>query len=134
MGFWGAIKKIGSVALGIEHVAVPIIEIAEPQLTPILTKIDGWINRTQAAVLSVESTVTQAKAGGLKQDAVIADFENGLQTAQAALAVTGKTIQYDVEGYKKVIADFVAAYNDAAAFKATWKIIDLPQTTAPPAA
>ncbi len=131
MSFWSVLKKIGSVATGIEHVAVPIISIAEPQLAPWLAKLDGWINRTQAAVLSVEHTVTDAKSGGLKQASVIADFQNGLESAQAALAIAGKTIQYDVELYKKVVDDFVAAYNDAAAFKAGWKIVDLPQ--APPA-
>ena len=126
MSFWGAIKKIGSVLAGVEHVALPIVEVVEPQLTPWLTKIDGWINRTQAAVISVENTVTQAKAGGLKEASVVADFQNGLESAQAALAIEGKTIQYDLALYKKVIADFVAAYNDAAAFKAGWKIVDLP--------
>ena len=126
MSFLGILKKIGTVALGIEHVAVPIVSIAEPQLAPWLAKLDNWVNRTQAAVLSVEHTVTEAKAGGLKQASVIADFENGLESAQAALAVTGKTIQYDVEMYKQVINDFVAAYNHAAQFKASWKIVDLP--------
>lgn len=130
MSFWGGIKKVFGVIAGVEHVAVQIVDIAEPQLAPWLNKIDGWLNRTQAAVLSVENTVTQAKAGGIKEASVVADFENGLESAQAALAITGKTIQYDLAQYKQVIADFVAAFNDAAAFKATWKIVDLPK---PPA-
>ena len=126
MSFLSVLKKIGSVALGIEHVAVPIVSLADPALAPFLTKLDGWLSRTQTAVQQAEVTFTDAKAGGLKQDAVIKDFENGLATAQDALAVTGKTIQYDVAQYQKVIQDFVTAYNDAAAFKATWKIVDLP--------
>lgn len=131
MSFLSVIKKIGSVALGIEHVAVPIFAAADPALAPILTKLDGWLNRTQTAIQSAEATYTQAKAGGLKSAAVVQDFENGLQTAQDALAVTGKTIQYDAAEYQKVIDSFVAAYNAAAAFKTTWKIVDLPQTPVP---
>jgi hypothetical protein len=130
MSFWSGIgnafKKVGTVVIGVEHVAVPIIEIAEPQLKPLLDKVDGWINRTQAAVLSLEATVTQAKAGGIKEASVVADFENGLSTAQAALAIEGKTIQYDTELYKKVVADFVAAYNDAKLFRDGWKVVDIP--------
>jgi hypothetical protein len=126
MSFLSVLKKIGTVALGIEHVAVPIVALADPALAPFLTKLDGWLSRTQTAVQQAEVTFTDAKAGGLKQDAVIQDFENGLQTAQDALAVMGKTIQYDKAQYEKVIADFVTAYSDAAAFKASWKVVDLP--------
>jgi hypothetical protein len=127
VSFLSVLKKIGTVALGIEHVAVPIVALADPALAPFLTKLDGWLSRTQTAVQQAEVTFTDAKAGGLKQDAVIKDFENGLAMAQDALAVTGKTIQYDSAMYQKVIADFVTAYSDAAAFKASWKIVDLPQ-------
>ena len=132
MSFLSVLKKIGSVALGIEHIAVPIISAADPAVAPFLAKLDGWLSRTQTAVQSAELTFTDAKAGGLKQAAVIQDFENGLQTAQDALAVMGKTIQYDKAQYEKVIADFVTAYSDAAAFKASWKVVDLPQTPPPP--
>jgi hypothetical protein len=125
MSFLSVLKKIGSVALGIEHVAAPIVALADPALAPFITKLDGWLSRTQTAVQQAEVTFTDAKAGGLKQAAVIQDFENGLVMAQDALAVTGKTIQYDAALYQKVIQDFVTAYNDAAAFKATWKIADL---------
>ncbi len=133
MSFLSVLKKIGSVALGIEHVAVPIISVADPAVAPFLAKLDGWLSRTQTAVQSAELTFTDAKAGGLKQDAVIKDFEDGLTTAQDALAVMNKTIQYDKAAYEKVIADFVTAYTDAAAFKASWKIVDLvPQPPANP--
>src|ERR1700729_3197853 len=107
MSFLSVLKKIGTVALGIEHVAVPIISSVDPALAPILTKLDGWITRTQTAVQSAEVTYTEAKAGGLKSNAVLQDFENGIQTAQDALAVAGKTIQYDAAQYQKVISDFV---------------------------
>lgn len=126
MSFLSVLKKIGTVALGIEHVAIPIISAADPALAPVLARLDDWLSRTQTAIQSAEVTFTDAKAGGLKQDAVIKDFENGLMTAQDALAVMGKTIQYDKAQYEKVIADFVTAYSDAAAFKASWKIVDLP--------
>lgn len=126
MSFLGVLKKIGSVAIGIEHVAVPLISVADPVLAPWLARLDGWLTRTQAAVLSVEHTVTEAKAGGLKQASVVADFENGLESAQTALAITGKKIEYDMDKYKAVVDGFVAAYNAAAEFKKTWKIVDLP--------
>lgn len=126
MSFLSVLKRIGSVALGIEHVAVPMLSALEPGLAPVLTKLDGWLSRTQAAVQSAEVMFTEAKSGGLKSAAVVEDFKNGLQTAQDALAVAGKTIQYDQALYEKVIADFATAYTDAAAFKAGWKIVDLP--------
>jgi len=126
MSFSSVFKKIGSIALGIEHVAVPLLATADPALAPVLNTIDGWVTRTFAAVASAEQTVTAAKSGGLKSAAVQQDFVNGLQTAQAAMAVVGKTIQYDPTVYQQVIDDFAKAYNDAAAFKATWKIVDLP--------
>lgn len=128
MNFFDVLKKIGKGALVAERIAVPILDTVEPQWAPVINKVDGWLNRTQAAVISAESTITAAKSGGLKQAAVIQDFQNGLDSAQAALAIVGKTIQYDVEQYKKVVNDFAAAYNDAAAFKSTWKIVDLPKT------
>ena len=126
MSFLSVLKKIGSVALGIEHVAVPIVEGADPALIPVLSRIDTWINRTQSAIASAESTYTAAKSGGLKSAAVQQDFINGIDTAQQALAVIGKKMQYDPAQYQKVIDAFTAAYNQAAAFKAGWKIIDLP--------
>ncbi len=125
MSFLSVIKKIGNVALGIEHVAVPIAEGLDPALTPVLTKIDGWLNRTQVAIQSAEATFTAAKSGGMKAAAVEQDFVNGIQTAQDALAVVGKTLQYDSAAYQRVVADFVTAYNEAAAFKTTIKIVDL---------
>lgn len=131
MSFLSVLKKIGTVALGIEKVAVPVLSVADPALAPFLTRLDGWLSRTQTAVQQAEVTITDAKSGGLKQAAVIQDFENSLQTAQDALAVTGKTIQYDAALYQKVIADFVTAYNDAALFKATWKIAELPPPATP---
>jgi len=135
MSFWGKVwhgfQKAETVAIGVEHIAVPLIEVAEPQLKPLLDGVDGWLNRTQAGILSLEKTVTEAKAGGLREASLVADFQNGLETAQAALALTGKTIQYDLDIYKKVIADGVAFYNDGAAFKATWKIVDLPADPTP---
>lgn len=127
MSFLSVVKRIGSVALGIERVVIPVLATADPMLAPVLSQIDGWVTRTFTAVASAENTVTAAKAGGLKSAAVQQDFVNGLETAQAALAVAGKTIQYDPALYQKVINDFAAAYNDAAAFKAGWKIIDLPK-------
>ena len=130
MSFLSVLKKVGTVFLGVEHVAVPLLSIADPALAPVLTQVDGWVTRTFSAVASAEATITTAQSGGLKSAAVQQDFLNGLATAQTALAVAGKTIQYDPALYQKVINDFTAAYNDAAAFKAGWKIVDLPKAAA----
>ena len=99
MSFLYVLKKIGSVALGIEHVAVPIISAADPALAPILAKVDNWVSRTQTAVQSAEATYTAAKSGGMKSEAVLQDFQNGLQPAQDAMAIMGKTIEYDPAPY-----------------------------------
>lgn len=128
MSFLDVLKKIGGVAANIEHVVVPILETVQPQWAPILNRVDDWVTRTSVAVVSAEHTVTDAKAGGLKQEAMIQDFINGMQTAQSALAIVGKAIQYDVEQYKAVVDAFAAAYNAAATFKQSWKIVDLPKT------
>lgn len=133
MSFLSTLKRIAGIGAQIEHIAVPILSIADPALIPVLSQIDGWVTRTNAAVVSAEHTITDAKSGGLKQAAVIQDFQDGIETAQSALAVVGKTMQYNVDEYKKVIDSFTAAYNAAAAFKQTWKIVDLPQAGAPTA-
>lgn len=126
MNFFQVLKKVGTVLLGIEKVAVPIISAADPALAPILSKLDNWIGRTVNAVVTIEGSVTQAKAGGLKQAAVLQDFQLGIADAQSALAIVGKTIKYDEALYKKVIDDFALAFNDATVFKGTWQIVDLP--------
>ncbi len=126
MSFLSVLKKIGSVALGVEHVAIPLLEAADPALAPALVIADGWFTRTFKAVASAETLITAAKSGGLKQAAVVQDFELGFQATQDALAVASKTMQYDINQYKAVSDAFTAAYNAAAAFKATWKIVDLP--------
>jgi hypothetical protein len=133
MNFFSVLKKIGQVALGIEHVAVPLVEIADPTTIPALSRLDNWVNRISAGVVTVEAQVAQAKAGGLKSASVVADVQNGLADLNSGLALVGKTVQYDPAELQKVVDAFAAAYNQAATFKQGWKIVDLPPAP-PPAA
>lgn len=126
VNFFSILKKAGSMVLGIEHVAVPLLSIADPALAPALSKLDTWVTRLTNGVVTVEAQVQQAKAGGFKQDAVVADVQNALADLNSGLALMGKTIQYDPAELPKLVKMSADFYNEVANFKSNWKIVDLP--------
>lgn len=131
MNFFGVLKKFGAVLIGVEHAVAPVISVLEPQLAPAISKLDNWLNRLTNGVVMVEATITQAQAGGIKQDAIINDFQNGIADFQYGLSLVGKSLQYDPDELKGVIDAFAAAYNKAATFKTHWKIVDVAPAAVP---
>lgn len=124
--FWGALKKIGSVLVGIEHMAAPIAAGILPQFSALILNLDSLVQKTQAAILTAEANHPTDGQGQLKQDAVIADFEAGLEVAQQMAALRKKTIVYDQQALKDSIAGFVAGYNNLAKVKTSMHEVDAP--------
>lgn len=130
MSFLSILKTIGTDALKIEPIAAAAVSLVNPALANLMNGISGKI---QSAVTNAELTITQAKSGGVKADAVVADFESGLSIAQEVLAAEGKAITYDPSALQTAINNQVAAFNAAAALKASFKIVPLSATATPPA-
>jgi len=130
MSFLSILKTIGTDALKIEPIAAAAVSLVNPALANLMNGISGKI---QGAVTNAELTITQAKSGGIKADAVVADFESGLSIAQEVLAAEGKAITYDPVALQTAINNQVAAFNAAATLKASFKIVPLSVTATPPA-
>ncbi len=127
MSFWDVLKKVGRAVAGIEHTVAPIVEMALPQFAPEIAMLDGWVNRVHSAVITVEHNLPGDGQGGIKQNAVIADFEAGIDITNAVLAQRGKMLQYDNGALQTAINSFVAAYNALATVKQSFKEVDLPK-------
>lgn len=125
MSFLSILKRIGSVALNIEHTAVPIISALDPALAPLLGRIDGWVTRVQGAVLTVEANNPVDGQGQVKLQAVIADFEAGLSIANAIAGGHGKKIAYDQAKFNESVGHLVSFYNGMGEVKSSFKEVDL---------
>lgn len=125
--FFSILKKIGSAALGVEKVAAPIAEAVFPQFAPAVSMLDGWVNRVQGAVVSVEANPVMTD-GTVKSNAVIADFETGLDLTNSVLAMRGKQLSYDKAALQDAINSFVAGYNALAKVKASFQEVDIPKS------
>jgi crotonobetainyl-CoA:carnitine CoA-transferase CaiB-like acyl-CoA transferase len=130
MGFTSILKKVGSVLLGIEHVAEPIVESLFPASTPLF----GVFDRLSQAITTVEASITTPGSGPQKSAAVVADFNAGLQLTQSILALEGKALYYDPAALQTAIDAQVAAFNAFAAVKTSFKVVAQPTPApAPPA-
>lgn len=125
MSFLGALKSIGHAIAGIEPTAVTILKLF-PVTAPAAGLIDGLFHTIQGAVVTAEA---QSPVGGgqIKSQAVIADFQAGLQVTQSVLALEHKTLTYDADKLQAVINAQVAALNAFAELKASFKIEDAPK-------
>ena len=123
MSFINIIKKIGTVALGIEHIAAPIAETLLPGFAPIIAGIDNIFQHLTGAIVTVEANNPTTGQGVIKADAVTADFESGLELTQSILAMEGKKLTYDAAALQTAISSQVAALNAMAAVKASFKIV-----------
>lgn len=123
MSFISVIKKIGSVALGIEHIAEPVVETLFPVSKPIFDIFDKVSN----TIVTVEANMPGV-SGPDKSQAVISDFEAGLALTQQILALEGKQLTYDKAALQTAINAQVAAYNAFAAVKTSFKVTTLPVT------
>lgn len=129
MSFLSILKKVGSVALGIEHVAAPILGVVIPGAAPVIAEIDNIFKTIQTGVMTAEANHPTDGLGKLKSDAVIADFQSGIALAQEFMAMEGKTIAYDAAALQDAISSQVQAYNAMAALKASFKVVPLPPKT-----
>lgn len=128
MSFLTILKTIGKDALQIAPIAGAAVSLVNPVIGNLIMGISG---KLQTAIVSAEATVTQANSGGIKADAVVADFESGLSIAQEVLAAEGKAITYDPAALQTAINNYVAAYNATAALKSSFKIVGLSATATP---
>ncbi len=132
MSFLSILKTIGTDALKVEHVVVPVAEALYPPAAPWLAKLDNLAQGLQGGIIKAESAGPLLDANGaLKATTVTADFEAGLQTTQSVLALEGKTLTWDDAMLQKAIASQVQAFNDFATLKASFKIVTL-TASAPP--
>lgn len=121
--FVSILKKVGSVILGIEHIAAPIAEIALPAFAGQIAEVDSLFTRLQSSISTVEANSPVGTNGQLKSDAVTADFNSALSLAQSVLGFTGKQITYDAAALQAAINAQVAAYNAMATLKGSFKVV-----------
>ncbi len=126
MSFLGILKKIGTVALGIEHVAAPILGGLYPPAAPWLAKLDNAAQLLLGSVVATENNNPKDGQGGIKSEAVNADLNAYLDTMNAGLAFANKQIVDDKALRQEAINASVAAFNTMAKWKASFKTVDLP--------
>ena len=125
MSFWSALKKVGTIALGIERVAGPIAAALYPPVAPAIGMLDTWVQRVTNTIVTVEQNSPIDGQGQVKSLAVIADFEAGLDFTNSILAARHKRLDYDKQELQNAINGFVAGYNALAKVKASFKEVDL---------
>lgn len=120
MSFLSVLKKIGTVAIGVERIAAPVLNTFYPPFVP----IDNMFLHLQAAIATVEQSHPTGE-GGLKAAAVKADFIAGLQVTQDVLAMNKQQLVYDEAALAASIDAQVAAFNAMAKLKASFKTVAL---------
>lgn len=125
MSFISILKKVGSVAIGIEHVAAPMLEAAVPGLAPVVATMDGVFQHLQNSIVSAEANNPVDAQGALKSAAVVADFQALVDTAQSMAQLKGEQLTYDPAALQKAINDNVTAFNSDAALKASFKLVPI---------
>lgn len=125
MSFWNVLKKIAVGAVKAEQAALPLINLIDPALGTILSKLDPVFAKVITTVAVVEMNNPLDGQGQIKSNAVIADFEAGLATTQSVLALKNEKLTYDDAALQKTISDFANGYNGLAAVKQSFKIVPL---------
>jgi len=119
MSFWKTVGHdlaiVGRDILAAAPVVGAVVGTVNPAAGLLITGLAGRIN---SAIVSVEQTITDEKAGVLKAQTVIADFKNGLSIAEE---ITGKTFNFDEAALQSAIDAQVAAHNAMGTFKQTIK-------------
>lgn len=128
------IAKAGGVVLGIEKTAAPFLSLI-PGVGPVVTAFDTIGSRVINAIAQVEAA-NPVGSGQLKSDAVVADFESGLEIAQAIAAAKGEQVVYDEATLRSGIQDLVSGFNKVASVKQGLHTVKISQiassTPAPP--
>jgi hypothetical protein len=122
MSFISILKKIGSVTIGAEHIVAPVIEAAVPAISGPVAALDGIFQRLQATIATVEANNPTDGQGGIKAQAVTADFQSGLDLTQQILALKGEKLTYDASALQSAIDAQTAAFNAFAKLKASFKV------------
>jgi hypothetical protein len=123
MSFKSIIKKIGTVALGIEHVAAPIVSAVVPGAAPAILVFDKLVTGIQSSIAIAEDNNPADGQGPSKAQTVISDFEAGLAFTQEVLALKGEKLTYDTAALQDAINFQVAAYNAMVKIKASFKVV-----------
>lgn len=120
-GIFSGIKKV----LGVEHQLAPMLSLI-PGVGAIVAAVDPWVGRLIGAMGNAEIG-SPVGGGTIKEAAVLADFEAGMDATQAILAAAGKRLVWDDAKLKSAIADMNKALASVAEVKASFKIEDLPK-------
>lgn len=123
MSFINILKKVGTILVGVEHIAAPIASAAFPTLAGPIGLVDNIFQKLQNTIITVEANNPVFGQGQLKLDAVVNDFGAGLDLTQQVLALKGEKLIYDAKLLQDVITAQVQAYNNMAALKASFKIV-----------
>ena len=123
MSFIGILKKVGTILVGVEHIAAPIVGAAFPGLAGPIALLDGVFQKLQNTIITVESNNPISGQGQIKQDAVINDFAAGLDLTQQILGLKGERLDYDHAALEESIKSQVAAYNAMAKLKVSFKVV-----------
>lgn len=120
--FLSIFKKVGSIALGFEHIAAPIASVMFPEFSPIITGMDRLFVDLQGNIVANENR-SPVGGGPAKAAATAQSFVDGLSVVQDILAAEGKTLTFDQGKLQQVITAQVAAFNAMSEVKASFKIV-----------
>ncbi len=133
MNFLGILRKVGGIALQIEHIAQPIVTTFVPGAGPafaIANKLEALVPHTLNDVISQEE-LNPDGPGAPKLQAVQSSFELALfdNLLAPVLAARGETVTYDHAALAEGISAFVTALNAMAKVKASIQIVKLPASS-----
>ena len=129
MSFLSVLKRIVGVAVKVEHIVAPAAEIIFPEFAPEISGFDGLVTHLMGGIAAAEVN-SPIGGGDAKHSQVIQLFEAALADVAAVLAPVGVTLKYGNTELDTAIKAFVAAFNAAAALKASVVFINTP--SAPP--
>ena len=116
---FNGVKKV----LGVEHQLAPMLSLI-PGIGGFFAAVDPWVGRLITSMGNAEIG-SPVGGGTIKEAAVLADFEAGMDATQAILAAAGKRLVWDDAKLKKAIASLNVALADVADVKSSFKIEDL---------
>ncbi len=129
--FLSVLKRIGTVALGVEHIAGPVLAEVLPVTAGPIAIFDNFVATVLHSTATQEAANPAPGAGASKLAAVTRDAEVALGIASDVvgplLALKGEQLTYDHALFDKSMADLVSALSGFAAVKASVKITPIPK-------
>jgi hypothetical protein len=121
VSFWNALGHdliiLGKGAAALEPLAVAGISLVNP---PLAVAINGIYGKIESSIATTEQTITDVKAGNLRHETVVQDWQAALSLASA---ISGDKYTFDQGKLDDAIKDSVQAKNSMADFIATVKKI-----------